>query len=479
MRPWGRLLVAAVVAASVVGGGLFMERRLAASPPATRPAPPVSGAWYCPHGGGEGWRAWVVVANPTDVSADVRLTSRTGSGAPQAGGGQVPPQAHTYFEVPATAMASATVVEFFGTSVAAGMVTARPDGEGGVGAEPCADRPATTWFVSEAATVRGHEANVVVHNPFASEAVVDVTLFTAERPIRHGRLQGLVLEPGQVDAVPVGEFALGQRGIAVSVRALIGRVVASGIHVSPAGVRSVVGVPEGTSGWILPGAGDPATGRLVVAAPEGQAAFRADAQAEDAQTPLVDLESVPAGSAAAFDLAPEGGGVLVRAEGAEPVLAGRLLVPPQPEPAAPRQDRERRDRPGQGERPGDRGGRDEQKKEEPPEPEPGDLAATAGAGAPGSRWLVLPATAPEGGPAALVLQNPGGAAAEVTVTLLGPAGPEGEPQQASVLPGTTIRIDLPATPVAALVEATEGGVVPAQASLDRRIYAVSVGVPIP
>jgi len=91
---------------------------------------------------------------------------------------------------------------------------------------------------------------------------------------------------------------------------------------------------------------------------------------------------------------------------------------------------------------------------------------------------VLPATAPEGGPAALLLQNPGGGTATVTVTLLGTGGPEGSPETVEVPPSATVRVDLPGTPVAAVVESAGGVVVPAQASLDRRTYAVAVGVPL-
>ncbi|MGH2765446.1 MAG: hypothetical protein ACRDKA_05990, partial [Actinomycetota bacterium] len=163
----------------------------------------------------------------------------------------------------------------------------------------------------------------------------------------------------------------------------------------------------------------------------------------------------------------QAGGVLVEGEGDSPLLAGRLLVPPAPAPPPePRRDR------GQG------GGERREEPEEPPAPEPADLAATGGAPTGAARWLALPATAPEGGPAALVLHNPGGATAEVTVTLLGAEGPEGSAETAEVVPGATIRLDLPGTPVAALVQSVGGVVVPAQVALDRRTFAVAVGVPL-
>jgi hypothetical protein len=471
-----RLLVAMVVSAAVVAGGLVMERRIGAAPRARSAAPPgVSGARYCPHGGGQGWRAWIVLANPTDVPSEVILTSRTGTGPPQTAASTVAPRTHAYVEVPAPEMASSTVVEFFGSPVAAGMVTARPDGEGGVGAEPCADRPATRWFVPEASTLRGQDATVVIHNPFGSEAVIDVRLLGETGPISHGRLRGLVLDPGQVKAVSVGRFALGETGVAASVEAHLGRVVVGGVNLSTAGVRTVVGTPAAARSWVLPGAGEAAAGRLVVSAPADDAAFRADALGGAGPAPLVDLESVAGESSTTFDLPAEGGGVLVQGEGAAPLLAGRLLVPPAPEPA-PEPARERRGGGGQGGGGQGGGGRPEEEPPEPSEPEPGDLAATGGAPAGATRWVALPATPPEGGPAALVLQNPGGGAAQVTVSVLGSG--EARPEVVEVPAGSFALLELPSTPVAVLVESEGAPVVPAQVSLDPRTYAIAVGVPV-
>jgi hypothetical protein len=114
VTPRTRLVVAAAVSAVVVAGGVTMERRIGAAPRHPSAAGPgVSGAWYCPHGGGQGWRVWIVVANPTEVPSDVILTSRTGGGPPGSTASTVAPGTHAYVEVPAPEMASATVAEFF------------------------------------------------------------------------------------------------------------------------------------------------------------------------------------------------------------------------------------------------------------------------------------------------------------------------------------------------------------------------------
>ena len=380
--------MAVLVAAGVVAGGVALEGRVGLGRPSARTTGDVSGAWFCPHGGGEGWHAWVVLANPGQVPADVRVTSWVGTGAPEAAPASIPPWSHVYVEVPASALASASVVEFFGTPVAAGMVTARPDAEGGVAAEPCTDRSASRWFVPEASTLPGQEAALVVHNPFATEAVVDIGLLTDHGPVRHGRLKGVVLAPGQVKAVEIGEFALGEAGVAAEVTAPLGRVTVAGVTGSPGGVRSVIGTPVPADRWILPGTGDLATGRLVVAGVGGESAFRADAQGSTAERPLVDLESVNQDAVAAFDVPADDGGLLVEGEGERPLVAGRMLAPPAPAP--PKEPSGRKPA-------GQRGTGGGGKKGQPPEPSapmPTDLAATGGAQVAAARWVVLPATAP-------------------------------------------------------------------------------------
>jgi hypothetical protein len=90
--------------------------------------------------------------------------------------------------------------------------------------------------------------------------------------------------------------------------------------------------------------------------------------------------------------------------------------------------------------------------------------------------VTLPATPPEGGPAALVLQNPGGGAAQVRVSILGSG--EAGPEVVEVPAGSFVLVELPSTPAAVLVESEGAPVVPAQVSLDRRTYAIAVGIPV-
>lgn len=471
MKVRGRLAVATGVAAAVVAGGVAMERRLGARPlEAPAPSPVASGAWYCPHGGGEGWQAWVVAANPGEVSAAIRLTTNVAGASPQVTEHTLEPGTSRHLEVPAPQMASASALEFFGTAVAVGMVAVPPGPGGGVTAEPCAARASSRWYIGEASTLRGEDAFLVIHNPFAQEAVVEVALTAGGSQIRQGRLKGVVLSPGEVKAVALDQLALGEAGLTATVTALLGRVSAAGVTLTPGGVRSIQGVAEPSRQWVLPGPAEATKGQLVVSAPGGrQVPFSALARGVDAEKPLIDLELLQPGTAASFEV-PSEEWIVVQADGPQPLVAARRasLEPPPPPP-------QKKERPKRGRRNRDRRG---QAEEEPPSP--ADQAATAGVPSAGDGWVVLPPGGPGGGTAVLLLHNPGSAQVDVTVSLLGSAGTVSDRQVISVPGASAARLELPSdAPVAAVVRAEAGSVTVAQVLLDTAAFALSSGVPFP
>lgn len=461
-----RLGVAVLTAGVVAAGGMVMERRLEPRvPPPPAGGADFSGAWFCPHGGGEGWRAWVTVANPSARPTEIRLTTWVGR-TPREAAEILPPGAHRTVEVPAGQPAAATAVEFVGAPAAAGMVVTRPaELGGGVAAEPCAEQAGTRWYVPEASTLRGETSLVVLHNPFAVDAVADVGLIAGNRLVRPGRLKGIVLNPGQARAIDLGRFALGEESLAAAISVPLGRVVAGGVTSSAGGLRATLAVPEPSRRWIIPGGGD-GSGILLVTAPGEEAApIHARAYAAEAESALVDLETVPAGTVLALDEGARDAGVVVEADGPAPILAARRLAAAVPPPEPPSARRE-----GQG------GGRqgDRRKEEEPPPPPPPDLAASAGVPVPGTAWLVLPPVPPGSGGAVILVENPGFRAADVEVTPLGTDGP-GEPLAVTVPPRSTVRVDLP-QPAAADVRASTGSVVAAGAALGAATYAVAAGI---
>jgi Family of unknown function (DUF5719) len=488
MRFRGRLLLSVLLSASVVAGGLAMDSRLGARVPA-EPAVPAeeSGLLLCPHGGGEGYRAWVVAANPGTVPADLRVTTYAAGADAVTTAARLEPGTHRYFEVGAPRMAAASTVEFFGAEVGAGVVVAGPDGVG-LAAEPCSAQAGSTWYVPESSTLRGEEAHVVVFNPFATDAVVDMTLLAGDRLLRPSAFKGVVLGPGETRSFPLNRFALGEDALAARVTAVLGRVGVSGVVIGKAGLRSTLAVRAPSRIRALPGTGDGPEGALVIATPTAlEVPFRAAALTADGEVPALDLELLPGGTAGAFPIETPDAGLVVTADGDRPFVAGRRLVPAAPEPPAPPAQGggggaggggDQRGGTGGSGAKGPRKGEREEKPAPPPEPPEPDLASTAGAIAVASLWVVPPAVPPEGGPAALVLENPGNRPARALVTYIGEAGAQGDPADLTVGPRSVVRLDLPpGPPVTAVVDVTDGSLVPAQVALDPKLYAVAVGLP--
>ena len=142
-----RLVVALSVAVALVAGGVILERRVGPRALPTAPKMPAeTGAWDCPHGGGEGWRVWIALANPGPAPIQIRLTTSSGGAPPQPTAETLDPSVLRYVEVAAPLPGSATAVESFGAEIGAGMVISAP--EGGIAAEPCAREAGTSWAIT-------------------------------------------------------------------------------------------------------------------------------------------------------------------------------------------------------------------------------------------------------------------------------------------------------------------------------------------
>jgi hypothetical protein len=499
-----RFAVAAVLAVVLVGGGIAMERSLGVRGTAIARVPipkGSSGAWFCPHGGGEARATWVVIANPSQRPTELSLTSA--GGAPETESAVLEPRTHRYVRVEAEDPSAGTVVEFFGGEATAAMVASRPDG--GLAAEPCTDRATDRWYLADGtAEVEGEGVGLVVMNPTSVDAVVDIVVSTERENVRPGPLQGVVLPPGRVKAFDLNRFALGAATVGARVTAAVGRVSVAGFGSSEGGLRATIGTPDLQSRWYLPGAGDGARSELVIEASGAEVPFQARAQGPEGQVPALEQATVRGGGIRTFIVATEGGALLAEAEGPVGFVAARrssfagtgVAAPEEPVPTetpsppatpspsptetaspsptpmptptpkrSPRRDRRR-----------DRRGREEQ-----PSGEAVDRAATSGSPVAATGWVVVPATGPQGGRSILQIQNPGAGPVTAAVTLFGAEGPVGADglDAVNVPAGRSVSIrldDITPDPVTAVVRAS-GGVVAAQIAVDPRAYAFSLGSP--
>ncbi|MFL5798786.1 MAG: DUF5719 family protein [Actinomycetota bacterium] len=299
MRSRGAFLSLVVLLGLVVGGAWFLDQRvglhparaLAGSRSVAGPDDAPSGAWYCPHGGGVGWRGFVAVTNPGDTPVSIRVRSMSHRGTTPAQVLTVPPRGRVAVDVASGSREAATEVEYFGGWVAAGWVTTAgaptggptaspsmspspspspsrsagggggesgsPSGtavEQGVAAESCANAAGRTWYLPDGTTTQGQEDYVVVMNPFGTEAVFRLRLVAEGREVDAGDLS---LPAGSSMAVHVNHEALGEQTVAAVIQASIGRVAAASLGiVDEGGIRSAIGVQQTITDPVIPSAGD-------------------------------------------------------------------------------------------------------------------------------------------------------------------------------------------------------------------------------
>jgi hypothetical protein len=453
MRAKGQGLVAVVTVAIVVIGGLVLDAVGARPPSPASPGVARSGTWLCPHGGGSGWQGDLTVANPGTEAVQVRVTplGREGPGRPTLR--EVPSGTRIRVRLEPSEPGSATFVESFGGWVGAGWVVQGGDGDVGIGAEPCAPVGARRWLAAEGTTERGQEASVVVMNPYAADAVIDVALYSPTRaPVRDSELTDVVLRPGRSISIRSNDWLPGERVVAAEVVASVGRVAVASLGVgADGGIRSVLGSTVATDGASLPTVHAAGQGELVIFHPADRSVrFGATLLSRDPPEPAGGLteQSQDAATARPYAVPIEGtGSVEVRTQDrARVAVALRVLGPGN------------------------------------------DGAATGGAPAPATDWVVLPTVAGEPARPGLALVNPGNRAAQVELSLLAAEGDQ-VPAPVTVLvePGSVATAPagfLAAAPDAAVLVRSTQPVVALGASTSlgtkgRSVYGMSVGLTVP
>jgi hypothetical protein len=453
MRTRGRSGLALVLLLIVVGAGLALAR----AEPRPRAALPSeatsSGAWFCPHGGGPDWHTVLYVANPGDATVQVRVTPLASEhpGSPESY--SVDAGAELRIPVPSGDAAASSFLEYFGGWVAAGWVTTAGGGQKGVAAEPCAPQPGVRWLAPDGTTQQGEDADVVVMNPFAVDAVIDVAVFSERpAPIRDSLFTNVRVPPHRSVILRLNRVSLDQPAAAAEVVAQTGRVAVASLGVSrDGGIRSVLGVTASARRVLLAGTGDVGQSTLVVmAAGQAEARFGATLLSGEKPQAAGGLTEVTQGgqSARAYPLITRNPSLVdVRVEqGSVPVAAVRRT-----------------------------------------EGQAGDPGATGGAAAPAAAWVIPPTVAGEPDHPGMVLGNPGPSQVEVTLTLLGASGVLDE---LDVSVPATSAVAVPAQfleqdPTAAvLAVAADGSFVATGASSSLGLegfasYAVAAGIPVP
>lgn len=450
MRAWGVLSL--VTAALVVAGGVAADRAGTRAPDDAPPGDAPSWIWTCPHGGGKRWKGTIALANPAAEPVRARVTTLASDAVGDGRMVTVPAGEEVLLPVPANVRERATFVEAFGGWLAVGWQVDAADPDRGLAAEPCTPEAADLWFVPGSSTEEGEELFLVVANPFAADAVFDVTLFSPDRPpLRDPDWTDLVLEGRRSVALPVSKKVLGEPAVAATIEAKVGRIAVATLGVTEGGgVRGTLGtIAPGTTSSVPAGGGTGQSTLVTFVPGEGSLRYgvtRVSEEGPEAVGNLVDAQQPGASTATAPVVTTGPTTIVVAARGDGSLVAAQRATGPS-----------------------------------------ADDAATGGLPPAAPAWVVLPTVWDQPSFPGLIVTNPGSESVTVTLRLLSPEGGAARSVSFDVEPATSAaapKAFLAASPRAAVLVTATGPVLAAGASTSSGVrglsrYAVAGGVPVP
>ena len=189
---------------------------------------PLTTTWYCPGvpAGDDSVGGEVVIANVTDVARNGSITLLgTDVMQPITESITVPPRDTLVFDVDeaATATYVSAFVELDGGE---GMVEQRAIHPAGDAVASCATQTSSTWYFADGFTVSNSIEQLILTNPTADTANLDITFVTAERIANPPAFQGRSIAPRSVQAISIAESGLRSESvIAVKVTTTAGRII--------------------------------------------------------------------------------------------------------------------------------------------------------------------------------------------------------------------------------------------------------------
>lgn len=255
----GPLIVALVIAFAVAliagNANASGKRAVDEGDVTTMPAAGVrSASWFCP-GAPSGFKPAderLTLSNTSDTATDASIALYPdGGGAPRTRMVTVPARSVQTLVRSDLGPAGPLIVETFGPEVA---VETSIEAASALAVTPCTTRAADHWFFSAGETPRGVAQWLVVQDPFAADAKVDILLRTSEGLRQPEALQGVDVARRSRAIIPIHNYAVRQSLVAVEVRARIGHVVATQTLVytdasGPRGVAVSSGANEAAGDW--------------------------------------------------------------------------------------------------------------------------------------------------------------------------------------------------------------------------------------
>src|SRR6185436_4513331 len=192
-----------------------------------------------------------VVANPSEVALTGKISIFTD--APDV------PAIDQPFEVPARGTLTfdlgqlqtqgtfvSAMVEIYGGG---GFVEQRADSASGSAVSPCSNSTSSTWYFADGYTVEGSKEQLIVTNPFPSDAIVSLAESTSTETRKPAILQSLLVKAHSVLVISQDLLAKRELVLAVTVTSTRGRVVVGRAQeyltsVGRAGFTMTLGAPS-------------------------------------------------------------------------------------------------------------------------------------------------------------------------------------------------------------------------------------------
>jgi hypothetical protein len=354
-----RIPILAVVVGLVALAVVVQDRRddparavaTEAPTPIVAPAGVLSTAWYCAAGGPD---QTLVITNAGTAPAQVVVTVMASLeiAVPATRPVDVPAASTVRLAVRDVAAVNepGVLVEALAgeVSVAHEIGVAASDGQPGDAAvAPCASEPGPSWYFAAGSTERGATDHVVLFNPFADDATVDLTILTPNGPEKPGAVQAVPVPHQSRVTVALEEVSLRQPVVGVAVTARRGRIVAEQVQQHDGsegrvGVALVPGVARPTERATFPDAfwSPGGSETLVVANPADVTAIATVSLAvTTGDAPVPSELRVPPGTVVTLNLSEIVAvdvhhAVVVDAAGAATVVAA-LVVTTTPRPVPP------------------------------------------------------------------------------------------------------------------------------------------------
>jgi hypothetical protein len=261
--------------------GLLVVALVAGNASAPHTEPPISATsaaslvskpeavWFCPGMPPTLPRAAgrITFANLGDTPAEVIVTTLPDQGRAAQQRLEVAPMSTVTRRRDQIGAPGALTIETFGGRI---VVEEGVEANDMLASAPCATSASTRWYFAAGTTLRGVRQSLVIVNPYASDARVDLVVRTGTGRRTSNRLQSIDIARRTRVVVPLEAFAVREEQVGVEVVAPMGSVVASEVlqftsEVRPTGVAWTVGSPATADAWSFAGGTIQANARTGVA----------------------------------------------------------------------------------------------------------------------------------------------------------------------------------------------------------------------